>query len=133
VVGAHWDNHFPVHAALSELANELLDLRFLVLDFWDISTVRDAIRDEFGESGGHADAADVSLMLSLDSSLVREDLLVSEFPPVSYQVGRELTRSLLTSSGVIGSDQTKASAEAGARIFDLAVEGYISAIEVLSK
>lgn len=123
-LGTHWDNHFPVAAALSELADELGEMRFIVKDFWEFPAVLAIMREEFDETGGHADAADASLLLKIDASLVREALLTSEFPPVHYQVGRDLIRPLMTQTGVIGSDQRKASIGAGERLVEAILEGY---------
>jgi creatinine amidohydrolase len=123
-LGTHWDNHFPVAASLSELADEKTELRFLVKDFWEFPSVVQVMKDEFDESGGHADAADVSLLLAIDESLVDKTLLTAEFPPVSYQVSRNLVRPFMTTSGVIGSDQRKASAEAGTRLLEEILKGY---------
>lgn len=131
-LGTHWDNHFPVAACLSELADEKSDLRFIVKDFWEFPSVQAVMKEEFNESGGHADAADVSLLLAIDDSLVNRDLLAAEFPPVSYQVSRDLVRPFMTTSGVIGSDQRKASERAGRRLLEEIMKGYVeSARELL--
>jgi creatinine amidohydrolase len=131
LLGTHWDNHFPVAASLSELADEKSDLRFIVKDFWEFPSVATIMKEEFDESGGHADAADASLLLAIDEKLVNKSLLTAEFPPVAYQVSRELIRPLVTSSGVIGSDQRKASLKAGKRLMKEIISSYVNTVDDL--
>lgn len=133
MLGTHWDNHFPVAAAMSELADTLPDMRFIIKDFWEFSSVKKIMQEEFDEEGGHADAADAAILLAIDRSYVRKDLLTAEFPPVRYQVGRTLLRQIVTESGVIGSDQRKATVEAGKRLIDAIVSGYVAVIEDLRR
>lgn len=133
LLGTHWDNHFPVAAAMSEVADDCDGIRFIVQDFWEFDAVRSIMKEEFGERGGHADATDVSLLLAICERLVDRSALTSEFPPVNYQVGRRLTREWLTRSGVIGSDQTKASIAAGERLLAAVVTGYSAAVADLLK
>ena len=131
VLSTHWDNHFPIAAGLSELADEKTDLRFIIKDFWEFPSVTAIIKEEFNESGGHADAADVSLLLAIDETLVNQSLLTAEFPPVSYQVSSDLVRPFMTTSGVIGSDQRKASMKAGERLLEEIIKGYAEAAREL--
>lgn len=125
ILGTHWDNHFPVAASLSELADEKSDLRFIVKDFWEFSSVLAIMKEEFNESGGHADAADVSILLAIDDLLVNQSLLTAEFPTVNYQVSRDLIKQSVTTSGVIGSDQRKASIKAGQRLLEAITNEYV--------
>ncbi|WP_433787574.1 creatininase family protein [Actinomycetospora sp. CA-101289] len=131
MLGTHWDNHFPVAAAMSELADSLPEMRFAIKDFWEFSLVQKIMQEEFDEAGGHADAADVAMLLAIDQSYVRQELLTAEFPPVKYQVGRTLLRQFMTESGVIGSDQRKATVEAGERLIEAVIDGYLAVIEDL--
>lgn len=124
LLGAHWENHGPIASALSEVADKLHNVRFVVCDFWDFPSVSELMNELFDETGGHADAGDVSLLLAMDPALVRHDLLTAEFPPAQYQVGRHLLRSFMTDTGVIGSDQRKGSVEAGLMLRQAILEGY---------
>lgn len=117
VINGHGDNYGSILASFSELGNELTNLRYNVKDFWDFPTFREIMKKEFGDSnGGHADATDASILLSIDESLVNKDLLENEFAKVHYWISRDLVDELYTKSGVINSNQCLASLEIGDKL-----------------
>jgi creatinine amidohydrolase len=77
-----------------------------------------------GESGGHANASETSMVLAIRPDVVR--LERAEHSPESPMPGF-LTRQVFMEyfpHGVIGSDPRKASAEVGERALTAAVEVY---------
>ncbi len=71
--------------------------------------------------GGHADSFATSLRLHLDRTSVREDLIrMPKLEPIEWSENMDF--SAISDTGVIG-DPTQASADVGAKLWELIIEG----------
>ena len=131
LLGAHWDNGFPAMSAMSEYAASVTDIPWNARRFWEYSEFGRVLAAMIGESGGHADAADASLLMCLDPSMVNMDELTEELLSFHHNVSPKLVRQELTRSGVIGSNQALASLELGKAIWSAAIDGFCSDIDDL--
>jgi creatinine amidohydrolase len=125
VLNGHGGNTASIHVALAEVLNNYLDLQVLAAEWWREPEVLAAVDEVFpGETGGHADAVETSLVMAIRPDVVRLDR--AEYSPGSPHPDF-LTRKVFQEHfphGVIGLDPRQASAGAGERILTAAVEVY---------
>jgi len=105
-------------------------------NWWDAAA--DAIEAEFGDTGGHADAAESSVMLHLASEAVRADALEAAEAGAGDSWGRQVhgadvgfDTADFSDSGAVGTP-TDASAAAGERIVDAAVDQLDALVDWLA-
>ena len=80
--------------------------------------------------GGHADSFATSLRLNLDRTSVREDRIrMPKLEPIEWSENMDF--AAISDTGVIG-DPTQASAEVGAKLWELIVQGGAEATEKLA-
>lgn len=125
VLNGHGGNTASIQVALAEVLNNLLDLHVRTGQWWQEAEVKAVIDKSFpGETGGHADAIETSLVMAIRPDVVRLDR--AEYSPGSPYPDF-LTRRVFQEHfphGVIGADPRRASAGAGERILTAAVEVY---------
>jgi creatinine amidohydrolase len=104
--------------------------------WWE--AVPDVVEDEFGETGGHADAAESSVMLHLAGEHVREDALEEAEAGASDSWGLSVQGAEIgfdtadfSESGAVGTP-TDASAAAGERIVDAASDRLDALVDWLA-
>ncbi len=125
ILNGHGGNTASIHVALSDVLNRLQDLRVHASAWWQKPDVKVAIDEVFpGETSGHADAVETSVVMAIRPDVVRLDR--AKHSPGSPHPDF-LTRKVFQDHfphGVIGADPCRASAEAGERILSAAVEAY---------
>jgi creatinine amidohydrolase len=135
VVNGHGGNTGALYRAARSLRRE--GVAFAPPWHW-WEAVPDVIEEEFGETGGHADAAESSLMLHLAGEHVREDALAGAEAGASDSWGRSVhgadvgfDTADFSESGAVGTP-TDASAEAGERIFEAASDQLDALVDWLA-
>ena len=125
LLNGHGGNTASLQVALAEALNELHGLQVRIGIWWREPEVKAVMEEAFpGESGGHADAGETSMILAIRPDVVR--LERAEYSPEAPSPGF-LTRQVFMEHfphGVIGSDPRKASAEVGERALEAAVAVY---------
>ena len=119
VVNGHGGNSGALRRAARSLRRD--DVAFAApWNWWE--AVPDVLDEEFDETGGHADAAESSVMLHLAGEHVREDALADAEAGASDAWGRDVHGANVgfdtadfSESGAVGAP-TQASPEAGERI-----------------
>jgi creatinine amidohydrolase len=135
VVNGHGGNAGALQRAGRSLRRD--DVAFAApWQWWDAAT--EAVEAEFGDTGGHADAAESSLMLHLAGEDVREGALDDAETGASESWGRSVHGANVgfdtadfSESGAVGTP-TDASAAAGERIFDAASDHLDALVDWLA-
>jgi creatinine amidohydrolase len=125
ILNGHGGNTPSIHVALADVLNRLPDLKVHASPWWQQPDVKAVVDELFpGETGGHADAIETSLVMAIRPDVVRLDR--AEYNPGSPYPDF-LTRTIFQEHfphGVIGADPRQASAAAGERILSAALEAY---------
>ncbi|WP_331235804.1 creatininase family protein [Natronorarus salvus] len=130
VVNGHGGNR----DALSRVARRLRnDERAFVAPWSWFEAIEETVDEEFGAFPGHACQVESSMVLAVAQELVREDRLADAEAEAGESWGRQVHGAELgfdtldfTESGAVG-EPTKASAEAGERLFE-AASGELDAL-----
>ncbi len=131
VINGHYENSLCLKGEIGEIVQAFRKTLIYLVDFWEFEKVREVMQRRFQETGGHADATDIALMMHLFPEEVDGKALVAEWPKVNCFVSNDLHTKFITESGVIGSDQRKATPEAGVELFDEIIGAYRADIEKL--
>jgi creatinine amidohydrolase len=131
LINAHFENSGVIRAVAEQLVCDARDTVIVLRDFWNLPSAKQVAGQMFEEPGGHADAADASLMLKISPEYVRVTEFAADWPQVEAMVSPDLRTKYITSTGIIGSDQTKASARAGAAYFDAIVSDMVRDVDAL--
>lgn len=131
VINSHFENNHCLTGEIGTVIQTYHDVLVYMKDFWDLPKVRALIRELLDEEGGHADATDISLMMHIAPDQVHKDELVEEWPKINAWVSNVLHQKWISATGVIGSDQKKATPEIGKTLYEAIIEGYSSEIKKL--
>ena len=131
LINAHFENSGILRATAEQLLAELTNTVMMLRDFWDMPNAKQIAARYFEEPGGHADAADAALMLKIAFEDVQPELFTEEWPKVNAMVSPDLHAAFLTTSGVIGSNQKRASTLAGIEYFEAIVGDMVRDVETL--
>jgi creatinine amidohydrolase len=125
ILNGHGGNIPSIQTALAEALNELHSLQVRLGNWWHEPAVKAVLDTAFPEDpGGHADAAETSLVLAIRPDVVR--LERAAYSPDAFHPGF-LTRQVFLDRfphGVIGGDPRRASAKVGERALEAAVQAY---------
>jgi len=126
LVNGHATNQPPCGSALLELRHELPDLRVRLVTVWELS---DEIAAAYGEDAPdfHANDAETSLLLHLDSETVHPELALDE-PDRTVGLVFQYAMPQATVSGIVGRPTT-ATATRGAQLFDAVVAALVTLLE----
>jgi creatinine amidohydrolase len=124
VLNGHFDNSQCLKGEILTLIKDYTGALIYLRDFWEFDEVQQILQSRLGERGGHGDAADVALMMYLAADEVDYQALVEEWPSVDAFVSINLHSRYVTRSGVIGSDQRKATLEIGKELYLSIVECF---------
>lgn len=133
LVNAHFENSGLIRGAAEQLLAEGQDTAIMLTEFWNLPTAKQVATRVFDEPGGHADAADAALMLKISPAHVHVEKFVDEWPKVQAMVSPDLHERFITKTGVIGSDQTKASASAGEEYFEAIIGDMLTQLATLQE
>ena len=109
-LNGHFDNGHVAKGEILQICSEYSGALIYWKDFWDFAGIRELSQRSLKESGGHADAIDVALMMHLAPNEIDTERLVAEFPKLNAFVSHDLQERFITRSGVIGSRSTKSNA-----------------------
>lgn len=133
-VNAHYENSLCIKSDVFSILEGKKKTIIDVIDFWDFPEVKKKILLHFNEEGGHADATDVSLMMYLKNNLVDKNTMDDEWSSIpSAYVSRDIYKKYITKSGVIGSNQSKSSLEAGEELFKCITQCIEKKIKILEE
>jgi creatinine amidohydrolase len=129
ILNGHGGNIPAIQAALAEALHELQGLQVRLGNWWHEPEVKAVLAAAFsGETSGHADAGETSMVLAIRPEVVR--LERAEYSPDAARPGF-LTRQVFLEHfphGVIGADPRQASAEVGERALAAATEAYLQVL-----
>jgi creatinine amidohydrolase len=128
VLNGHGGNTAPMQCSLSEICNEISDLRVQLYCWWQLSEVAELIQELFGEKEGtHGTPSEVSVTMFVKSGVkFAENVPVGGLGEEGVFVNREMARKL-SPTGLYGeADPNLASAEHGERLFECAVQAAVS-------
>jgi creatinine amidohydrolase len=130
LLNGHGGNIPAIQAALAEALHELHGLQVRLVNWWHEPGVKAVFAAAFdGESSGHADAGETSMVLAIRPDVVR--LAQAEYSPDAPRADF-LTRQVFLEHyphGVIGVDPRQASGEVGERALVAATEAYLQILQ----
>jgi creatinine amidohydrolase len=144
-LNGHYDNTYAIAYACANAADKLRkDVKAFPVNYWDGMTA-----DEVGEFSGlkngmHANAAETSAILAINSALVDRERTNTEFPPFpdfTVNTGPVHTAFFFTSPGSVywatrsgtWGDPTKATPEMGERYLQVGVRSTLAVLENIEK
>ncbi|MFQ5753352.1 MAG: creatininase family protein [bacterium] len=126
IINGHGGNRNTMEAMLSEVGNELLDMKIKFRCWWETHGVKSYLDEHFGErEGHHGTPSETSQIMFLYPGVVQER--ESQFRKMvrsSYFTNRKRFKELYP-DGLMGADPSLASVEHGEKIFNLCVDGFV--------
>jgi creatinine amidohydrolase len=130
ILNGHGGNRNTMEAMLSEVGNELLDMKIKFRSWWEAEGVKDYLDEHFGEREGHHGApSETSQIMFLYPGVIKERK--TEYRPMirgKYFTNRKKFVELYP-DGLMGSDPSLASEKHGEKIFNICVNGFVREME----
>lgn len=130
ILNGHGGNRNTMDAALSEVGNELLDMKIKFRSWWEAEGVKDYLDEHFRAREGHHGApSETSQIMFLYPGVVKDR--ATEYRAMirgKYFTNRK-EFSRLYPDGLMGSDPCLASEKHGEEIFNICVNGFIKEVE----
>jgi creatinine amidohydrolase len=144
-LNGHYDNTYAIAYACANAAEKMSkDVKAFPVNYWDGKTAAEI--DEWSglKNGMHANAAETSAILAIDSRLVNMDRANAEFPPFpeyTVNTGAVHTAFFFTSPGSLywatrsgtWGDATQATAEKGERYLEIGVRSTLAVLDNIEK
>lgn len=131
ILNGHGGNRNTVEAMLSEVGNELLDMKVKFRSWWEAEGVKAYLDEHFGErEGHHGTPSETSQIMFLYPGAVK-DRETQYHPMVRENFFTNRKRfAKLYPDGLMGSDPSLASVKHGENIFKLCVQGFVKEMEI---
>jgi creatinine amidohydrolase len=126
ILNGHGGNRNTMQAMLSEVGNEMLDMKIKFRCWWETDGVKDYLDEHFGvREGHHAAPSETSQIMYLYPDVVKDrETEYRRMVRGKYFTNRKVFRQMYP-DGVMGADPALSSAEHGENIFALCVNGFI--------
>ncbi|MFQ5605031.1 MAG: creatininase family protein [bacterium] len=127
ILNGHGGNRSTMEAMLSEVGNELLDLKIKFRSWWETTGVKAYLDEHFGErEGHHGSPSETSLVMYLHPGVVKDrETSYRKMVRGTYFTNRKQFK-LLYPDGLMGADPALSSTQHGEKIFELCVRGFIN-------
>ncbi|MFQ5824724.1 MAG: creatininase family protein [bacterium] len=130
ILNGHGGNRNTVEAMLSEVGNELLDMKIKFRSWWEAEGVKNYLDEHFGEQEGHhGSPSETSQIMFLYPGVVKDR--ETEYRPMiwgKYFINKK-TFPKLYPDGLMGSDPSLASEKHGENIYNLCVNGFVKEMD----
>ncbi len=144
-LNGHYDNTYAIAYACANAADKLRkDVKAFPVNYWDGMTAEEVGEFSGLKNGMHANAAETSAILAINSALVDRERTNTEFPPFpdfTVNTGPVHTAFFFTSPGSVywatksgtWGDPTKATPEMGERYLQVGVRSTLAVLENIEK
>ena len=124
ILNGHGGNRDTTRAALSEICNDIPDIKVKFKCWWEGEGVTEYIQELFGDrEGHHSSPSEVSMTMYLYDNIIKDKTIeYKPVPEVNFNIASMQDFKKYFPNGVMGSDPNLASVEHGKNIFNKCVE-----------